>query len=111
MPLILALIATALADDAAIITVPLPDMAAEVVTEAAPWAPDETREGPPLAWSQVGEHRIGGEHLLYGADGEIALTCEIQAFELRSTETGAWASDGVEVWARLDCGSEAVAWR
>ena len=111
MTLILALIAVALADDAATISVPLPDMAAEGVTEAAPWADEADEQGPPLAWSQIGEHRIGGEHLLYDGDGQIALRCEIQAFELRSTESGAWASDGVEVWARLDCGTEALASR
>ena len=112
MFLLLALSAAAAADDAEIITVPLPDAAVEVVQEAAPWEdPAEAHPSPPVAWSQIGDHRIGDTHALYDATGAVALTCEIQAFELRTTDSGAWESDGVEVWARLDCGSEALAVR
>ena len=108
---LIALITAAFANDAAIITVPLPDAAAETTPETAPWLDEAPGSGPPLAWTQIGDHRIGDEHPLFDASGEVALACTIQSFELRSTDVGAWASDGIEVWARLDCGSEAVASR
>ncbi|MDG1484106.1 MAG: hypothetical protein P8R54_31230 [Myxococcota bacterium] len=111
MPLTLVLIATAFADDFSTLAVPLPDMAAETVTETVSWDSEGEHEGPPLAWRQLGEHRIGGEHLLYDDAGQITLRCEIQSFELRSTETVGSASDGAEVWALLNCGTEAMASR
>ena len=111
MPLILTLIATAFADSFSIIAVPLLDMDGEVVTEAVAWAPEGAHEEPPLAWSQIGAHRIGGEHLLYDDAGQIALRCTLQSFELRSTGASATASDGAEVWALLDCGTATLASR
>lgn len=111
MPLILVLIAAAFADDTFPLAVPLPDLAAEAVTETVSWAPGDGHRGPPLAWSQLGEHRIGGEHLLYDDAGQIALRCTLQSFELRSTGASATASDGAEVWALLDCGTATLASR
>jgi len=108
----LALITLAAADDAEIITIPLPDAAGEVHSETSPWQdPAEEHAAPPIAWTQIGEHAVGDQHRLYDASGAIALSCKIQAFEVRITNLGAWESDGLEVWARLDCGREALAVR
>lgn len=108
----LALSALAAANEPEIITIPLPDAAAEVVAETSPWRGDAERHAaPPIAWTQIGEHAVGDEHRLYDASGTLALLCEIQAFEMRTTDLGAWESGGIEVWARLDCGNEILAAR
>jgi hypothetical protein len=101
---LLALLAPALADDAAI-TVPLPALIGEI-TELTAWEAADEEASPPLSWTRIGTHRTGDEHLLYDADGRLALRCEIRAFELSETEQGE-----EEVRALLDCGQDAVAAR
>ena len=106
------LTALAAADQTELVTIPLPDAPASALSEASPWqAPTEEHAAPPVAWTQIGDHAVGDKHRLYDASGEIALDCEIRAFELRGSELGAWESVDVEVWAHLECGREELATR
>lgn len=108
----LALMTLAAAESTEHITVLLPDTAAPVISEISPWqAPTEAHAAPPLAWTQLGVHTVGDPHHLYDASGRLSRSCEIQAFEIRIGGLGEWETNDTEVWARLDCGSEALAAR